>query len=232
MTLFPSYSRFRPRNVVWALSQARVALCPDPKLVLILSYLHSVSRLLTVSPPPLMGWSAVADIYWKRHKRAAIDHMLTDTFFCHSLFLGGCKNPTAHLFYDVTALMIGWQMSYQPTPSVPAATTASTPASSWNSLPLIRWESTAALLQYGSTPLTLHTPSSFFFFSWRRPPSTSPLEKRVIGLFGTALPLCSLPGWLQEAGSAVIRCAVSRGRHALHSSRGSGPGGADTYCSH
>lgn len=51
------------------------------------------------------------------------------------------------------------------------------------------------------------------------PPSPSPLisplpfslGERVVGLFGTAQPLCFLPGCPQEAGSAVILAAASRG---------------------
>lgn len=47
----------------------------------------------------------------------------------------------------------------------------------------------------------------------------------MIRLFGTALPLCSLPGRLQAAGSALIHALASRGRRALHGNRGTGPRG-------
>lgn len=49
----------------------------------------------------------------KQPQRAAIHHTLTP--FAIPCFWG-CKNLTAHLFFDVTALMIRWQMPYWPTP--------------------------------------------------------------------------------------------------------------------
>lgn len=76
---------------------------------------------------------------------------------------------------------------------------------------------TAALLQRGGALFTPPTPMETFP---PLPPSPPLLKERVIGLFGTALPLCSLPGRLQEAGSAVIQAPASRGRRGLRSNRG------------
>lgn len=39
----------------------------------------------------------------------------------------------------------------------------------------------------------------------------------MVGLFGTAQPLCSLPGRPQEAGSAVILAVASRGGRTVQS---------------
>lgn len=82
-----------------ARDQSHAEQCQDADL----SDLHSLSHFFTAFPLFFSPFDEVVDSSWK--KSTVIDHMLTDTF-CSPLLLG-CKNPTAHLFYDVTALMIG-----------------------------------------------------------------------------------------------------------------------------